>query len=406
MIATVGPLLVTQADSARAVSTVYTVSLLATFPLAAAALAAFGLRRASAEARLLVWRSAIVVLLLAFVGRIPAHAMSWAVPSALSAPLVALGRVQVSAEDFGTLWTSYVVVRSLFALYLAGVALVLVPTLVASWRMRRRVFRTGVPDVADTDAGHLCDELGIRRPVRVVISRAVQVPLTWGLVRPVVALPVAARAWSRADRMIVLRHELEHVRTGDCAFALIARIVCALYWFHPGAWWLARGLNADCELACDGRVIASGVRRSDYAELLVNVAESLRANVLAPRTALALSQRSGLRGRLMALVDTGYAARPVARVWRIAAAAITLASAASMSAVRLAPSREVLTTLMGDTRWESRAYAVMGLAQRQDSVAVARSAAELDPSPRVRAWARYALGGATPVAAAHTSIHN
>jgi hypothetical protein len=35
---------------------------------------------------------------------------------------------------------------------------------------------------------------------------------------------------------------------------------------------------------------------------------------------------------------------------------------------------------------------VLGLAQRADSVAVARSAAERDPSPRVRAWARYALG--------------
>jgi len=54
--------------------------------------------------------------------------------------------------------------------------------------------------------------------------------------------------------------------------------------------------------------------------------------------------------------------------------------------------RGVLTTLMADTRWESRAYAVLGLAQRADSVAVARSVAEQDPSPTVRAWARYALG--------------
>ena len=59
-----------------------------------------------------------------------------------------------------------------------------------------------------------------------------------------------------------------------------------------------------------------------------------------------------------------------------------------MSVVQLAPTRDVLTTLMLDAQWESRAYAVLGLAQRADSVAVARSAAELDPSPRVRAWAQ------------------
>jgi hypothetical protein len=46
---------------------------------------------------------------------------------------------------------------------------------------------------------------------------------------------------------------------------------------------------------------------------------------------------------------------------------------------------------MLDAQWESRAYAVLGLAQRADSVAVAQSAAESDPSPRVRAWAKYAL---------------
>jgi hypothetical protein len=62
-----------------------------------------------------------------------------------------------------------------------------------------------------------------------------------------------------------------------------------------------------------------------------------------------------------------------------------------MSTVELAPTRSVLTTLMRDIRWESRAYAVAGLAQRRDSVEVARTAARFDPSPRVRAWAEYAL---------------
>jgi hypothetical protein len=59
--------------------------------------------------------------------------------------------------------------------------------------------------------------------------------------------------------------------------------------------------------------------------------------------------------------------------------------------VRLAPTRGVLDSLMHDARWQTRAYAVVGLAQRSDSLAVARSAAEGDPNPRVRAWARYAL---------------
>ena len=83
--------------------------------------------------------------------------------------------------------------------------------------------------------------------------------------------------------------------------------------------------------------------------------------------------------------------RPLARGRAIAAVLVAMTAAAPISVVQLAPTRDVLTSLMLSAQWESRAYAVLGLAQRADSVAVARSAAELDPNPRVRAWARYAL---------------
>jgi hypothetical protein len=202
-------------------------------------------------------------------------------------------------------------------------------------------------------------------------------------------------------------HEAEHARSGDWLFALAARAACALYWFHPAVWWTANQLRADCELACDERVVAAGVRRSDYADLLVRAVDALAsargADVL---PALALSRRVGLRGRLSALLEAPREARPLARRWAAAATAATLIASAPLSAVELAPTREVLTTLMSDTRWESRAYAVLGLAQRPDSIAVARSAAALDPSPRVREWARYALGRQAVPAGLSASLSN
>ena len=133
----------------------------------------------------------------------------------------------------------------------------------------------------------VCRMLGIRRTVRLFVARDVAVPMTWGFWHPVVALPAAADAWSASERRIVLLHELTHVRASDWMFNLAGRAVCALYWFHPGAWWIGRGLRKDCELACDDRVIASGVRRSDYAELLVNAADALRAATSIRSAALA-----------------------------------------------------------------------------------------------------------------------
>ena len=395
-------LLLTRADSAHAVAAVYTVSLLATLPLVIAAVAAFVLRRTSAEARSLVWRSAIVALLVIFVGRqLPVHALAWAIPSAtLAAPLIALGRIQVTATSIAPLQGSSDatsaawLLRLLLLVYVMGVCAVLVPTALGIARARLRLRRAlrvhggrwqrAIDDVRATQH--------IARPVRLYVDVSVAVPMTWGFVRPVVVLPRAATSWNNDQLRIVLMHELGHIRARDWVFNLVARIVCAVYWFHPGVWWVARQLRDDCELACDDRVIASGVRRSDYAELLVSAAVAMLPARPIAASALALSNRRGLRARIAAVLDARHDVRPLRRGWATVAVVATVSVAGPVSAIQLAPSREVLTTLMLDARWESRAYAVQGLAERSDSIAVAQSAAEMDPNPRVRAWARYALG--------------
>jgi beta-lactamase regulating signal transducer with metallopeptidase domain len=402
VIAAGGVAFIAAADSARAVAAVYTVSLLATLPVVIAAIVAFALRQTGPEARTLVWRSCIIALLAVYVGRqLPLHWMAWVVPSTLAAPLVALGRVQVTAgalrvgasDTFGRTLSGPSVVQALLMIYFVGVAISLGWTIAASFAMRlvgrRARALTGArwtQVLAESQRA-----VGLKRSVRLRITPDVTVPMTWGIVRPVIALPMAAGHWTDDQRAIVLRHELAHVQAADWLFALAARAAGAVYWFHPGVWWIGRQMLDDCELVCDGRVIAAGVRRSDYAELLVEVASSrgARGSLAA---GLALAGRHGLRGRLVAMLDSRRTARPVGRRWIAIAAAVTLAVAGPMSAVQLAPTRAVLTTLMRDARWESRAYAVLRLAQRPDSIAVARDAAVLDPSPRVRAWARYALG--------------
>lgn len=394
--------LLTISAGARAIAGIYSVALLATLVVAVIAVLAFASRRASGAVRTLVWRSAVVALLVVFAGRqLPTQWIAWVVPSMLAGPLVALGRVQVTAtSDSSHLagvdgppasTNASVALVLLLLVYAIGVAVVMGPTLHASIVARRR-FRTARNVSADWSAivDDVARTLGLRRAVRVVVADDAVVAMTWGFVRPVVVLPSAVESWSVEERRMVLLHELAHVRAGDWLFGMASRLAAALLWFHPGAWWIARELRESCELACDERVIAAGARRSDYAELLVRAADLLPG---AQRgVALALARKRGLRARLFAVLDRDRAFRPMARGSATAALALTVALAGPMSVAHLAPTRGVLTTLMLDTQWESRAYAVLGLAQRADSVAVARSAAELDPSPRVRAWAKYALG--------------
>jgi beta-lactamase regulating signal transducer with metallopeptidase domain len=401
--------ILTPADSARTASAVYTASLLAILPIVLAFVAAVALRRRSAEGRALVWRSAIVALLLVYAGRqLSLHWMDWVLPSELAAPLIALGRVQVTSAmvqsalgDASQPGSGVIAaIRTLLAIYIAGVLAVLLPTAIASLRVRRLV-NGACPIDDDGWTTALADaqrSIGLRRSVGLFMSAGVVVPMTTGFLHPVIALPWSAERWDDGQRRIVLMHELAHVRAGDWLFNLIGRLTCALYWFHPGVWWISRQLRHDCELACDDRVIESGVRRSEYAELLVAATDRLvHTSAMSAAGAPALAEPGGLRARLSAILDAGHVTRPLARRWVAVAAMTTLAVAGPTSAVQLVPTRDVLTMLMRDARWESRAYAVIGLAQRRDSVAVARSVAERDPNPRVRAWARYALGGSSVV---------
>jgi beta-lactamase regulating signal transducer with metallopeptidase domain len=399
MLTTLAGLPVSAADSARAAASVYTASLLATAPIVAAAIGALAMRRAAAEGRVLVWRVAVVVLLVALAGRLlPLRLAGWSVPSIVAAPLVALGRIRVAdlaphlagthnQAPAGSRW-----IQIAFAVYVVGVVVALLPTVIASIRARRMLSRARALDADRSWMADLEDSrsrLDVRRVVRLFRSREVNVPMTWGLRHAVILLPSAADGWTADERRMVLRHELAHVRGADWAFGLAARFACALYWFHPGAWWIARSLRRDAERAADDRVISSGVPRSDYAELLI--AASM-GGVPLIETALALSGRGPLRARLAAILDAGREVRPLARRWTLVATAACAVSSVPLCGVEIVPTRDVLASLMRDSRWESRAYAVIGLAHRADTVAFARSAAELDPNPRVRAWARYALG--------------
>jgi len=391
---------ISAADSARAVASVYTASLLATAPILAAIVAGIALRRATAEGRVLVWRTAAVMLLIAFAGRLlPMRLAGWPVPSFAAAPLIALGRIRVAdlavhAGDAREVFSGARWIQIGLLLYSLGTIAVLLPTAIASLRARQLLRRARRLDGDDAWAAALDDSrvpIGVPGAIGLYSSAEVAVPMTWGVRHPVILLPRSADAWTPEQRRIVLRHELSHVRAGDWTFGVVARLVCAFYWFHPGAWWIARSMRRDAERAADDRVIASGIRRSDYAELLIAASP---ANAWPVGAALTLATRSGglLRARLAAILDIGHSAPPLARRWTLAATAACVVSVLPLGAVDLAPTRDVLASLMRDSRWESRAYAVLGLAHRSDTVAVARSAAELDPSPRVRAWARYALG--------------
>jgi beta-lactamase regulating signal transducer with metallopeptidase domain len=149
----------------------------------------------------------------------------------------------------------------------------------------------------------LAEEIGVRRPVRLLEGDADAMPITFGVLRPALLLPSTAREWTRSRQESVLRHELTHIRRRDSVSQLIAELGCVIYWFHPLMWWAARSLCVEREHACDDAVLAAGSRASDYAAELVAMAAALRVRRNDALAAIAMARRTHLRTRITALLE-------------------------------------------------------------------------------------------------------
>ena len=209
-------------------------------------------------------------------------------------------------------------------IWAGGFLVVAVPTLVGliGNESRRRRSRR----VVDPDWLRLLDEvsaqLAIERPVTLIQTDEAVIPLTWGIMRPVILIPSAADAWSESTRRLVLLHELAHVARRDVGWHLLARLAAALYWFHPLAWLALARLRAEAEGAADDLVVAGGVAPSTYAAELLSLARRFRA----PRFVLGLemARTFPLEHRMIALFDDARSHAPLPRTTARALALVAL----------------------------------------------------------------------------------
>jgi bla regulator protein BlaR1 len=151
----------------------------------------------------------------------------------------------------------------------------------------------------------LCLELGLADPPALLSSRLVTAPMTWGIRRPVVLMPVASRGWPAAQRRQVLLHELAHIKRRDCLTQFTAHVAHLIFWFNPLLGLAKRRMRAERERACDDRVLLAGARPSSYACHLLNVVARLRGRYCYVSTVLEVAHRGGLSDRLDALLDPG-----------------------------------------------------------------------------------------------------
>ena len=217
--------------------------------------------------------------------------------------------------------------------WIAGVLILLIRLAVGVLRLSR-LRRDGLPWPELNEASRsLAEDCGVRKSVEILLHEDVPAPLTYGVRRATVILPITARNWSEVALRRALVHELEHVRRSDWMVQLFAQVVGAIYWFHPLVWMAQRRLCLEAERACDDAVVQNA-GHADYAEQLVSLAQQMsRAQT---KSALGLANRSDLAIRVAALLD-GH--QPRGRVGFTAA--VVSVGIAVLALLAIAPVRAV-----------------------------------------------------------------
>jgi beta-lactamase regulating signal transducer with metallopeptidase domain len=256
--------------------------------------------------------------------------------------------------------------------YGAGLLVMLIHLAIQQRSIRRLSCKAS--DVEDADWTGLIAEcarsMDVGRRVRLIRSRERSMPMAFGTLRPSILIPAIADTWTHDRRRAVVLHELAHVARYDCLTQTLAFATCAIYWFHPAAWWAARRLRIEREFACDDRVIAAGALARDYAGHLLEIAYASSGH-RAPALAVGMARPRQLEGRMLAVLDAARDRSVPAIRLRVASVAVAVAVLAPLATVSvttapaIADADRALAVAAPRTEIAQAADAAIGSAQTQ-----------------------------------------
>jgi carboxyl-terminal processing protease len=262
-------------------------------------------------------------------------------------------------------------------IWLAGVAVLLARVLAGFMALKRLARRTTVVEnhSLNRELLRLAHVRGIDHPIRLGLSPAASIPMTWGLLRPAILLPRDATAWP-ADRIrVVLLHELAHIARRDYLTQLFGTLARALHWYNPLAWWALAQMKAEQEQSADDCVLNAGMESDVYACELLKVTSQYPHPQFTPSAALAIGRSARIQRRLETILDDSRDRRPLSP-----RAGIAVAVAALVILAVVAPLHVVAA---GDNATQGKSSAA---AQHQDLTAdPAKTATAVDQESSVSA---------------------
>lgn len=116
----------------------------------------------------------------------------------------------------------------------------------------------------------------LRRKIEIRKSDRIMIPLTYGIIKPVIVLP-AYKNITEENLEAVLDHEFVHVKRFDVLLKWILVLLCSFYWYNPLIWVMYIFANRDIELSCDETLLKqhSSEYKKRYLLALINLEEKI-----------------------------------------------------------------------------------------------------------------------------------
>ncbi len=213
--------------------------------------------------------------------------------------------------------------------------------------------------------------MGFKHGTALLVSDELRSPISWGLLRSTIVLsPKAVQAVGEAEAIIA--HELAHITRLDWAKLLAARAACAVFWFNPLVWMLARESHQLREEAADDAVLMADIDGPDYASLLVGAARHDNKAALMAAHGVAPSQGS-LKRRITRVLDASLRRGPASASWVLMSLVVLAGLTAPLAAFSATASEERATAK--DARIAALAARKSALATKQQATATKAEAA-------------------------------
>ena len=145
---------------------------------------------------------------------------------------------------------------------------------IAYWKCRQE-FQTSLPVDNDFIKGWLSSHQ-LKREISIRQSSRFSVPLTYGVLRPVILTPTSIDWENTKALQYVLAHEYVHIRRFDSITKLVLITGLCVHWFNPLVWAMYVLANRDIELSCDEAVVRlfGENTKAAYARSLISMEET------------------------------------------------------------------------------------------------------------------------------------